>query len=153
VLAGRLDAVKLSVTTAAQRRRRLASMPRLSVGLTCACVGGAVIAPGLAMSTPTHPARALVANATWGPKALAQRAVRGDLSRWAHGFQSFLRSGPCSGTATVQHCLVTGSVSNDNVRARVTLNRRRGFFRYSDRVSLTAGMGGGTVSRTFSGKL
>lgn len=149
-----LDAVRLEVTNPAPRGRRAASMVRLvSVVLTCACVGGAVIAPGLAMSTPTHPVRASVANATWGPKALAKRAVRADLSRWAHGFKSFLNSGPCSGTNSIQHCLVTGSVSNDNVRAHVTLKRTHGNVHYSDRVSLTAGMGGGTISRTFSGKI
>src|ERR1700759_4096174 len=94
----------------------------------------------------------VAAAATWAPSTLSKRAVTRDLARVAPGFRAFLSRGHCKGSSSVQHCVVTGSISNDNVRARITL-RHTAPVRYVDNIALTAGMGGGTVKRTFRGKL
>jgi hypothetical protein len=118
----------------------------------CALALGTALSPEPAIGDSSRLTVSL-ATESWAPKALAKLAVRKDLSKWAPGFRSFLDSASCSGNGSVQHCLVTGSVSNDDVRADVKLTHGRGRVHYLDRVSLTAGMGGGTITRTFSGTL
>ena len=90
--------------------------------------------------------------AAWAPRALSTHAVKKDLARLAPTFRAFLGRGRCQGSSSVQHCVVTGSISNDNVRATITL-RHSSPVRYVDKLALTAGMGGGTVTRTFRGHL
>lgn len=91
----------------------------------------------------------------WNPPSLAKRAVTADLRRIARGFRPFLDRSRCSGTGNTRHCIVTGSIANDNIRAQVTLRRGagKGKARYVDRLSLTAGMGGGTLTRTYRGSV
>lgn len=93
------------------------------------------------------------ARSTWNPSALSKRAVQKDLYRLAPTFRSFLMPGSCSGSSSNQFCIVTGSISNDDVRGRVRLRRKSGRVTYTDHVSLTAVMGGGTVKYTYSGAL
>ena len=93
------------------------------------------------------------ASTDWKPGVLAKRAVAKDLKRLAPSFQSFLSNGRCHGSSSTQHCVVTGSISNDDVRAQVTLTHRSSSVKYTDHVSLTAVMGGGSVKYTYRGSI
>lgn len=90
---------------------------------------------------------------TWPARSDAINAARSDLSRVALGFRVFVNGASCNGSATQQRCVVRLQVSNDNVRASVSLVRSGSRVSYVDHMAITAGMGGGTLYRTFSGSV
>jgi hypothetical protein len=91
--------------------------------------------------------------AGWPARSDAISAARKDLSSIAPGFRVFVNSARCTGSNARQSCVVQLQASNDNVRARVSLVRAGSHVSYVDHMAITAGMGGGTLHRTFSGSV
>ena len=91
--------------------------------------------------------------AGWPARTDAINVARSDLSRVAPGFRVFVDGASCTGGATRQRCVVRLQVSNDDVRASVSLVRSGSRVSYVDHMAITAGMGGGTLYRTFSGSV
>jgi hypothetical protein len=91
----------------------------------------------------------------WKPTRLARDVVAANLKKASPGFTASLGTAACTGQVTVAHCTVTASVSNDDVTAKVTFTRHRDgtHLRYVDKLTLVAAMGGGTVTRTYYGKI
>jgi hypothetical protein len=91
----------------------------------------------------------------WKPTRLARVVVTANLKKASPGFTPSVGPASCTGQATVAHCTVTASVSNDDVTAKVTFTRHRDgtHLRYVDKLTFVAVMGGGTVTRSYYGKI
>ncbi len=113
-----------------------------------ACLAVSVLAVGAAPA-------AGATRGHWKPTRLAREVVTANLKRASPGFTPSVGPASCSGQATVAHCTVTASVSDDDVTARVTFTRHRDgtHLRYVDKLTFVAAMGGGTVTRTYYGKV
>lgn len=114
-----------------------------------ACLTVSVLAVGVA------PAAAGAASAHWKPFHLAREVVTANLKKASPGFKAFLGTTTCTGRVTVAHCTVKATVSNDDVTAKVSFTRHRDgtHINYVDKLSFLAVMGGGTVTRTYYGKI
>ncbi|PZS10633.1 MAG: hypothetical protein DLM64_08150 [Solirubrobacterales bacterium] len=101
------------------------------------------------------PSLAAASGSPWKPVGLADQVVTANLKRASPGFKAFLGAASCSGQATVAHCTVKASVSNDDVVAQVSFTRHRDgtHLKYVDKLTLTAVMGGATTTRTFYGNI
>jgi hypothetical protein len=101
------------------------------------------------------PAAAGAASAHWKPVRLAREVVTANLKKASPGFRASLGTATCTGRATVAHCTVMATVSNDDVTAKVSFTRHRDgtHVTYVDKLSFLAVMGGGTSTRTYYGKI
>jgi hypothetical protein len=133
------------VTDAVLRRIACLTVSVLALSVAPAGVAGAAGAPPAAGAASAH----------WKPIHLARQVVSANLKRTSPGFRVFLGTTTCTGRATVAHCTVKATVSNDDVTAKVSFTRHRDgtHLQYVDKLTFLAAMGGGTVTRTYYGKI